>query len=66
MTRQVYIQRKILSDKSHVFYVVLTGEYVTRIGSTRLRLICASQLDAETIEAFLLERIAKHEIISIE
>ncbi len=59
MEKQVFIERKTLSDNSHVHNVVLSGP-------GQVRLICASQLDAETIESFLHEQINKHHLIGIE
>lgn len=59
METQVYVDEKTLSDNSHVYNVVIDGDH-------QVRLICASQLDAETIESFLLKQIQEHHIIGIE
>ncbi len=64
MEKQVFIEKKTFSDKSFVYNVVIDGQRSS--GSSRLRLLCASQRDAETIEEFLACQIAANRLIGIE
>ena len=66
MATRVFTEKKTLSDGSFVHNVVIDGQYGNQIGSARIRLICASQLDAETIVKFLIDQIAANNIIAIE
>lgn len=66
METQVFIEKKTLSDGSFVHNVVIDGQRENGVGTCRIRLICASQLDAETIEKYLACQIAANHLIAIE
>ena len=65
MEKQIFVEKQPLSDNSFAYNVVIDGQ-LNGIGTSRLRLLCASQLDAETIEEFLACQVAAHRLIGIE